>query len=467
VTDILPVILCGGAGTRLWPVSREALPKQFVPLIGDKTLLQCAFERAAHLSPRTYCVANVEHRFLIEEVANRARLETVPILEPVARNTAAAMACASLLAIGADLLLFMPADHYIPDCEAFAASVRQAAKAAQSGYLVTFGVTPSSPTRAYGYLRQGTPLKDSPAFRLDGFVEKPSPERARQFFLSGGYFWNAGIFLVQPAALIAAFERHAPDILAACRKATDKANRSARQILLDKASFQECRAESIDYAVLEKHDHLAMIPFSGLWSDMGSWEAVAQLYQPDDAGNRLVGEAHALDCRNIFVTASNRLAVALGMQDALIIDTPDALLVAGSGQSERVKEVVSQLKLKGAWQATHHGREIRPWGHFETLDLGDRYRVKRITVRPGGQLSLQMHKHRAEHWTVVAGTARVTRADEIFELCENQSTFIPLGAWHRLENPGDMNLEIIEVQVGSYLGEDDIVRSEDRYGRVT
>jgi mannose-1-phosphate guanylyltransferase/mannose-6-phosphate isomerase len=465
LVNIVPHILCGGSGTRLWPLSREAFPKQFVPLIQGRSLLTCTLERASLLGKRLVCVANAEHRFLVEDAAREANVSVEQILEPVGRNTAAAMACAALLAEPEELLLFLPADHYIPDAQVFAKTVREGVAAAQAGYIVTFGVMPGFPSTAYGYIKQGQPLKVCAGHVVNCFIEKPTAEKAQQLLLEGGHFWNAGIFLGQASVLIAALKRHAPDILDNCTQATVKATPLFGHKLIDKAAFEQCRSTSIDYAVLEKHDRVAMVPFGGAWSDVGSWNAVAQLHAADQDGNRLAGQAHALNCENVFVSAPHRPVVALHMTDTIIIDTPDAVLVANSAHTEQVREVVAQLKKSGSAQLLQHRRAYRPWGSYDCVDVGEHFQVKRLTVKSGAKLSLQKHQHRAEHWIVVKGTAKVTRAEEIYLLTENQSTFIPQGTVHRLENPSDMPLEIIEVQSGSYLSEDDIVRFEDNYGR--
>jgi mannose-1-phosphate guanylyltransferase/mannose-6-phosphate isomerase len=462
---IVPHVLCGGSGTRLWPLSREAFPKQFVPLIQGKSLLAMTLQRAALLNSRVVCMANTEHRFLVDEAAGEAGVRVEQILEPVGRNTAAAMACAALLADSEALLLFLPADHYIPDAQAFADTVRAGAKAAQAGYIVTFGVMPNFPSTAYGYIQQGAALKGCSGHAVERFIEKPAAAKAQELLLQGGHFWNAGIFLVQAAVLVAALKRHAPDILESCAAATTNTSALFGHQMLDQTALESCRSLSIDYAVLEKHDRVAMLPFNGTWSDVGSWNAVAQLREPDAAGNRLDGQAFALDCKGVFISAPHRPVVALHMHDTIVVDTPDALLVANAAHVEQVREVVSQLKRDGISQAQQHRRASRPWGSYDCVDAGERFQVKRLTVNPGAALSLQLHHHRAEHWIVVKGTAKVTRGDESFLLSENQSVYIPLGTKHRLENPGKTHLEMIEVQSGSYLGEDDIVRFEDDYGR--
>ncbi|MFT4266055.1 MAG: mannose-1-phosphate guanylyltransferase/mannose-6-phosphate isomerase [Xenophilus sp.] len=463
---IHPVVLCGGSGTRLWPLSRKALPKQFVPLVDGKGLLQLTLERLRALSDQATCVASEDHRFLVQEAMEAAGVAGREVLEPVARNTAAAMAAAALLAEADDLLLFAPADHHVPDAPLFARTVRQGAAAAQAGYIVTFGVVPSFPSTAYGYIQPGAELPGTEGRQVARFVEKPAAERAQAMLLEGGYLWNAGIFLVRAGTLIEALRRHAPDILAACQKAVAADTTDGTFIRLDRAAFEACRSESIDYAVLEKHDKVAVLPFAGAWSDVGSWNAVASLLPADEAGNRASGRAVMLHAKNTFVHAPLRPVVALGTEDLIVVDTQDAVLVARADCVEQVKDVVALLTRDGHSEATEHRRVVRPWGAYDSIDNGERFQVKRLTVKPGAKLSLQMHHHRAEHWVVVKGTAKVTRDNETLLVRENESVYLPLGTVHRLENPGKVMLEVIEVQSGSYLGEDDIVRYEDTYGRV-
>ena len=470
---IYSVVLCGGSGTRLWPLSRKAFPKQFIPLIGEKSLLQLTLERVALLTDDSAvhisCVAAEEHRFLLADVAAHAGLEVHQILEPQPKNTAAAMALAALAAPVNAILLFCPADHHIPHAQAFVDMVRAAAPAAKAGRLVTFGVMPSYPSTAYGSSQKGVLASDG-GFEVRRFVEKPDADNAMKFLVSGEYLWNAGIFLTSAQTLLDALQAHAPDILDVCRKAMLNPQHDGLFTRPDAQMFAACRSQSIDYAVMERAANVSVFSFEGLWSDVGSWNAVADLAKQDEAGNRAGGEkqhAHHLQASNTYIHAGGmRPVVALGTQDLLIIDTPDALLVAQASHAEAVKEVVARLEALDAPQAVQHRRVARPWGWYDSVDAGERYQVKRITVRPGAKLSLQMHHHRAEHWIVVKGTALVTRGQEEILLTENQSTYIPLGVKHRLENPGKTDLELIEVQSGGYLGEDDIVRFEDTYGRL-
>jgi mannose-1-phosphate guanylyltransferase/mannose-6-phosphate isomerase len=464
---IIPVIMCGGSGTRLWPLSRKALPKQFVPLIQGKSLLQLTLERAKLLNPQQIIVAAEDHRFLVQACATAAGVHGTMLLEPVARNTAAAMAVAALNAPPDALLLFLPADHHIPDAQAFAASIRAGTAAAQAGSVVTFGVQPSFPSTAYGYIQQGAALAgQGAAHAVQRFIEKPNTTRAQELLLVGGHFWNAGIFLIKASTLLAALKAHAADILTACQQAVAEQTSDGDFRRLGKEAFASCRSESIDYAVMEKAANVAVLPFAAAWSDVGSWNAVANLTAPDSAGNRIHGQGYSVSASNTFIHAAHRPVVALGTSNLLIIDTVDAVLVADAAHAEQVKTVVSQLEAAGVPQAQHHRHVARPWGTYDSVDNGERFQVKRIVVKPGATLSLQMHHHRAEHWVVVSGTAEVTNGDKVILLSENQSTYIPLGQVHRLRNPGKVPLEIIEVQSGSYLGEDDIVRLEDTYGRV-
>ncbi|MDM0036399.1 mannose-1-phosphate guanylyltransferase/mannose-6-phosphate isomerase [Variovorax sp. J22P271] len=465
MTRIQPVILCGGSGTRLWPLSRKTLPKQFAPLIGNKSLLALTLERLRRLNPEVTCVAAEEHRFLVQEAIDAALVTGKQLLEPVARNTAAAMAAMALLADPEELLLFAPADHHIPEAERFVATIQKGIPAAQAGYLVTFGVEPSFPSTAYGYIRQGLPLEatlgDDAGHAVAAFIEKPPAERAEQMLLEGGHLWNAGILLVQAKVLIAALQTHAPDILENCRLATAAIETDGDFMRMDSAAFGRCRSQSIDYAVLEQCDRVAVIPFQGRWSDVGSWNAVADLHDTDAHGNRISGQGFAMGATNTFIHAPSRPVVALGTKDLLVVDTPDALLVVHRECAEQVKDVVALLTTHGHSQATRHRRIPRPWGAYDSIDDGERFAVKRLTVKPGARLALRMHHHRAEHWVVVKGTARVVCDDKTVLVKENESIYIPVGAVYRLENAGKMALEVVEVQTGGYLGEDDIVRFAD------
>lgn len=475
-SNIKPVILCGGSGTRLWPLSRESFPKQFVPLIGGQSLLELTIARVKKLgSP--ICVTNEEHRFFVQDLLNQSdKSDQISVanvlLEPAGRNTAAAMASAAFMPgiTSSDLLLFLPSDHFVPDIDGFVSTMQSGIAAAQAGYIVTFGVQPSFPSTAYGYIQQGSCLEDISAgsgstYAVERFVEKPSADKAQNMLLSGNYLWNAGIFLCQASVLIDALSKYAPDILQSCQSAMQEVQVDGTFVRPDKEAFLACRSESIDYAVMERFDKVAVVPFKGAWSDVGSWNAVANLSPADSSGNRINGQGLVVQSTNTYINAPHRPVVALGTSDLVIVDTPDAVLVASAEKVEQVKEVVAQLKKDGASQAVMHRRVARPWGWYDSIDMGERFQVKRIAVKPGASLSLQMHHYRAEHWIVVKGTAKVTNGEDVFLLEENQSTYIPIGAKHRLENPGKTDLEMIEVQSGGYLGEDDIVRFEDTYGR--
>ncbi len=472
--NIKPVILCGGSGTRLWPLSRESFPKQFVPLIDGQSLLALTIDRVKSLgSP--ICVTNEEHRFFVQELLKEVsdHLDASILLEPVGRNTAAAMASAALMpgVADSDLLLFLPSDHFIPDIDAFISTMCSGVEAARSGYIVTFGVQPSFPSTAYGYIRRGSQLSylkggAESTFAIERFVEKPPTDKAQEMLLSGDYLWNAGIFLCQAGVLKSALNQHASDILTSSQIAMQSAQVDGDFVRPDSKAFLACRSESIDYAVMEHFDKVVVVPFGGAWSDVGSWNAVASLSPVDDSGNCINGQGLVVNSKNTYINAPHRPVVALGTADLVIVDTPDAVLVASSDKVEEVKEVVAQLKKEGKAQAVMHRRVARPWGWYDSIDVGDRFQVKRIAVKPGASLSLQMHRRRAEHWVVVKGTAKVTNGEDVFLLEENQSTYIPIGVKHRLENPGNSDLEMIEVQSGDYLGEDDIVRFEDVYGRA-
>ena len=462
------VILSGGSGTRLWPLSRKGYPKQFIQLLGEKSLLQLTMERLASFGD-IWCVGAEEHRFLVNDVARAAGVGVLQFLEPEARNTAAAMALAAIHALPDEILLFCPADHYIPDTDAFVQMVHAALPAAHAGNIVTFGVAPSHASTAYGYIEQGQPVAQG-GLAVVRFVEKPNSLLAAELLTSGRHVWNAGIFLVRAKVLSDAITQHAPAVWRACTAAMGSKRAEGNFIRPDSVAFGGSPSESIDYAVMEKHSQLVVHRFEGAWSDIGSWNAVAEMAVQHPDGNRTAGEpgqAHFLQAEYTFVHASNRPVVVLGAKGLLIVDTPDALLVADAAHAEMVKSAVAMLEAQSAPQAVVHRKVNRFWGSYDTVDHGPRHQVKRITVTPGAKLSLQMHYQRAEHWIVVKGTALVTRGEEQLLLHENQSTYIPLGVKHRLENPGKTDLEIIEVQSGGYLGEDDIVRFEDTYGRVS
>ncbi len=469
MNKIIPVILSGGAGTRLWPLSRELFPKQFLPLAGTHTMIQETLLRLSGLTdvgaPLVIC--NEDHRFLVAEQMRQIGCKPAAIvLEPVGRNTAPAVAVAALHGEKADeVLLVLPADHVIADRPAFHAAVKKGLKAALAGKLVTFGIVPTAPETGYGYIRAGKASKNAEMLPIDAFVEKPDQATAQKYIKAGNYFWNSGMFMFKPSVLLAELKKHAAKIAPACAKALKNGNCDADFLRLEKEAFAASPSISIDYAVMEKTALGAMIPLDAGWNDVGSWAALADVNPADASGNVVNGDVLTRNVKNSCILASNRLVAAVGIEDHVIVETADAVLVAHKSQVQEVKAIVDQLRVAGRLEAVNHRRVNRPWGTYETIDLAERFQVKRITVNPGATLSLQMHYHRAEHWVVVRGTAKITKGDEIIILSENQSTYIPLGQSHRLENPGRIPLELIEVQSGSYLGEDDIVRFEDTYGR--
>ena len=467
MTPIIPVILSGGSGTRLWPLSREAYPKQFLPLVGNDTMLQATWKRVASIAGAPpIVVANQEHRFMAAEQLRECKVQPQAlILEPVGRNTAPAIAIAALqaLASGGDaLLLVLPSDHVVRNEAAFHAVVKQAADAAEAGKLVTFGIVPTAPETGYGYIKAAA---GEGVRAVDRFVEKPDLATAEQYVASGEYFWNSGMFLFKASRYISELETLHPAILASCRIALDKAARDNDFIRLDAEAFAASPNDSIDYAVMEKTAHAAVVPLDAGWNDVGSWSALWDVSDKDADGNAYHGDVIALDCKNSYAYG-NRLIALVGLQDVVVVETDDAVFVGHKDRVQDVKEIVGQIKREGRTEAAAHRKVYRPWGAYDSIDNGARFQVKRITVKPGATLSLQMHHHRAEHWIVVSGTAEVTCGDKVVLLTENQSTYIPLGVTHRLKNPGKLPLELIEVQSGSYLGEDDIVRFEDTYGRA-
>jgi len=466
MTNLQPVLLSGGSGTRLWPLSREAYPKQFLPLAGEETMLQDTWRRVAPLAAHPpIVVANEEHRFLAAEQLRLVGVEHADIvLEPAGRNTAPAIAAAALQALvggGDPLLLVLPSDHVVRDADGFRAAVRAAMPAAEAGALVTFGIVPSAPETGFGYIQSsaGDGVRD-----VLRFVEKPDAATAQGYLDDGGYYWNSGMFLFRASRYLAELERFRPDIVAAVRKAFDAAARDGDFIRLDRDAFAASPSDSIDYAVMEKTDAAKVLPVDIGWNDVGSWSALWEVSEQDGDGNARHGDVIAVDTRNSYAYA-RRLVALVGVDDLVVVETDDAVLVAHKDRVQQVKDVVAKLKSDQRSHAVLHREVHRPWGSYDSIDQDAGFQVKRIKVKPGARLSLQSHKHRAEHWIVVRGTARVTRDNDVFELHANQSTYIPLGAKHRLENPGPGMLELIEVQSGSYLGEDDIVRYEDVYGR--
>jgi mannose-1-phosphate guanylyltransferase / mannose-6-phosphate isomerase len=469
---IHPVILSGGSGTRLWPMSRALYPKQLLALTGERSLLQQTAARVvgdAGFAP-PLIIANEEHRFIIAEQLREIGVTAdALVLEPVGRNTAPA-ACVAALRLAEHepdgLMLVMPSDHAIVDLAAFRDATGRAAEAARAGHLVTFGITPERAETGYGYISKGQKLAGcAGAFAVAGFVEKPDAAAAARYVASGDHFWNSGIFLFPVALYLAELERLRPDMLAACRAALAAACVDADFVRLDRAAFAACPSDSIDYAVMEHTSRAAIVPVAMGWSDLGSWDALWEMSARDAHGNALVGNVIAEGTRNCYLRSEAGLVAAIGIEDIVVVETDDAVMVAPKGRTQDVRQLVARLRAERRDEADALSTVHRPWGTYRTLHHGHRVQVKHIMVRPGGKLSLQMHHHRAEHWVVVQGTARVVRGNEELMLTENQSTYIPLGTQHRLENPGKIPLHLIEVQSGGYLGEDDIVRFEDHYGR--
>ncbi len=465
---IVPVILCGGSGTRLWPLSRTHYPKQFLRLVDDHSLLQNTLLRLAGLQnlDRTIAVTNEHHRFLLAEQLQEINHEADILLEPIARNTAPAVAAAAhwVLKHGDGILLVLPSDHVITDIEAFHAAIAAGLPHALEGKLVTFGISPTRPETGYGYIRRGTSVEGG--FVIERFVEKPDLSTAENYLTSGEYFWNSGMFLFRADVYLTALEQGNPAMAKAAQQSVELARADLDFIRLDKEAFAASPSDSIDYAVMEPANTGIVIPLDVGWNDIGAWDALTQSHEIDESGNLLRGDVLASDTRNSTLLSESRFIAAIGLDDLVVVETQDAVLVTHKSKAQNVKHVVDELKTKSREEADFHRRVHRPWGSYEGLAQGDRYQVKRIVVKPGASLSLQLHHHRAEHWVVVRGTARITRGDEIIVLSENQSTFIPLGIQHRLENPGKIALELVEIQSGAYLGEDDIVRFEDTYGRT-
>ena len=478
---IKSVILSGGSGTRLWPASRESYPKQLLPLTGERSLLQETATRlrgftAAEVDPRPLVITNEEYRFIIAEQLRQIGVRSPQIvLEPVGRNTAPALTLAALTAAeeGDPILLVMPADHVIGDLGAFQHTIAVGAAAARSGALVTFGIVPDHAETGYGYIRAGAVLAAGEGARtLEEFVEKPDRETAERYVSSGEYYWNSGIFMMKASVWMAAITHFNPDMARSCSAAIDGRSQDADFVRLDAAAFERSPSDSIDYAVMEKLATASdlgqgvVVPLSAGWSDVGAWDALWAVSEKDADGNAARGEVIFEGSHNTLVHADSRLVAAIGCEDMIVVETPDAVMVAHKTRTQDVKKVVARLKAEGRSLTQSHRKVYRPWGWYDSIDAGERFQVKRIVVNPGAKLSLQMHHHRAEHWIVVRGTAEVTSGDKTFLLAENESTYIPLGHTHRLSNPGKVPLEIIEVQSGSYLGEDDIVRFEDTYGRA-
>lgn len=471
-----PVIMAGGSGSRLWPLSRQLNPKQFLALTDTQhTMLQATLVRLQGVPgvelapPRLIC--NEQHRFLAaEQMRQLGYAHANLVLEPVGRNTAPAVALAALLAQQSapgtqPVLLVLAADHHVTNVPAFQAAVAQALPLAQAGKLVTFGIVPTQPETGYGYIERGEPLPQG-GCAVSRFVEKPDAITAQTYLDSGRYLWNSGMFMFSAQAYLDELARHAPDILQACQAALAAGSQDCDFTRVGQTEFAACRDESIDYAVMEHTQHAAVVPLDAGWSDVGSWSSLWAVCDHDAQGNVLQGDVMAHDTTRTLVRSGGRLVATVGVSDLVIIDTADALLVAHQSRVQDVKKIVDRLKAEGRTEHINHREVYRPWGKYNSIDSGTRYQVKRITVKPGAKLSVQMHHHRAEHWVVVSGTAQVTNGEKTYLVTENESTYIPIGQVHALENPGKIDLEMIEVQSGTYLGEDDIVRFEDRYGRA-
>lgn len=471
MSEIYPVILSGGSGTRLWPLSRQGYPKQFLPLFDDESLFQKTLLRLKGIHfGNPVIVCNEEHRFLIAEQALKVKQTLTSImLEPAARNTAPAIALAAFLLKDKghqdDVMLALPSDHVIPNNKAFLDAVKIAHEAASKGKLVTFGIVPTHPETGYGYIKSST-QNNGDVFDVESFVEKPSEDLAKQYITNGNYYWNSGMFMFKVSTFLEELMTYEPEIYHACEEAVSLAKNDLDFCRVDKAAFENCPSNSIDYAVMEKTKNAVIIPLDAGWSDVGAWHAVWELLDKDTDGNAGHGDFVTHLSKNNYVHSGHRLVTLLGVENLMVIETSDAILVADKTKAQEVKKIVDYLKSKDRSEATTHRKVYRPWGAYDSVDNGQRFQVKHITVKPGEKLSLQLHHHRSEHWVIVSGTAKVRIGDETKMVSENESVYIPIGAVHSLENPGKLPLELIEVQTGSYFGEDDIIRLEDRYGRT-
>lgn len=468
---LIPVVLCGGSGTRLWPLSRDTYPKQFLRLLGEETLLQQTMQRLRAIEGMgpALLVCNESSRFLAAEQLREIGIDDARILlEPMRRNTAPAIAVAALHAIaqgGDPILMVLPSDHVIKDQAAFAKAIQTATEAAELGNLVTFGITPLGPETGYGYIRAGAsaPGQAQPVLQ---FVEKPDRATAEQYLASGNYYWNSGMFVFRASRYLEELTRYQPEMVAACHKAVEFAQKDLDFIRLDSEAYATSPDKAIDYAVMERTEHACVVAMEAGWNDIGSWASVWEVADKDTENNAIQGDVMLQDCEDCLVHGTTRLITAVGMRNTVIVETADALLIMDTERAQDTKKLVEKLTKTKRSEASQHREVSRPWGSYDSIGSGKRFQVKRITVKPGAKLSLQMHHHRAEHWVVVKGTAKITNAEQDFLLTENQSTYIPVGVVHSLENPGKIPLELIEIQSGAYLGEDDIVRLQDRYGRT-
>ncbi len=467
---ILPIVMCGGSGTRVWPESRESLPKQFIPLLGTRSTFQMAIENLTDpLFEMPIVISNQDYRFLLAEQLKEIDREVRVVLEPLRRDSGPAVAVGTELAVEADpgtIVAVLAADHMVKDREGFVESCRQAAAAAAAGYIVTLGIKPSDPATCYGYIKTGKAVvENGTVLKVEAFVEKPDAATAAKY-LAAGSLWNAGNFFFRADVMQEELRRYAPAILDAACESLAKARRDLGFLLLDRESFACAPKISIDYAVMEQTEKAAVVPADIGWSDVGTWAAVCELSQCDSNGNSIRGQGVIMDARNVHIRSDEQLTSVVGVDNVVVVTTQDAVLVLDRAHGDKVKQLVDRLKAENRREALEHKRCYRPWGYFQAVDQGARYQVKRIVVKPGARLSLQKHFHRAEHWIVVRGTAEVTRNDEVVHVHENESIYLPIGTIHRMANPGKIDLELIEVQTGSYLGEDDIVRIEDIYNRV-
>ncbi len=465
---VVPVILSGGSGSRLWPKSRQHFPKQLHRFYGDKTLLQQTLWRVKHLSGSPIIICNQEQRFMVAEQARQVAASAEIILEPVARNTAPAIVIAALKSLQEDkdaIIAVFAADHLIKNQSEFERSLGVAIAAASQNALVTFGVVPTHPETGYGYIR-ATKSENEDVCNIQAFVEKPSLDLAKDYVASGDYYWNSGMFVFCAKTLVDECEKFHPQMVKQCRQALGKAQSDLDFLRLDHAAFADCESESIDYAVMERTTKAVMVPLSAEWSDVGSWESLWEVTEQDASGNAIEGDVILRDSKNCYASSEGRLVAMVGVEDLVVVETADSVLVLNKSRSQDVKHIVKQLEATGRKEYQSHREVFRPWGSYDLVNMGERYSVKKITVKPGASISLQMHHHRAEHWVVVCGTAEVERGEVKETVSENQSVYIPIGQKHRLKNPGVIALELIEVASGSYLGEDDVVRLEDAYGRV-
>jgi len=481
--NLQPVILSGGSGTRLWPLSREKHPKQLLALDGSESMLQATAKRVSKVcgslpvAPRLIVLCNEEYRFITaEQLRDVGFVEQTLLLEPIGRNTAPALTLAAISAVTEQedaVLLVMPADHVIADKEAFGLAVEAGLRHAQQGAVITFGIKAHRPETGYGYIKMGTALHEKMIYAIDSFVEKPDLATAQAYLASGDYLWNSGIFMMRASVWLRAISHFNPAIHTACQQSIKNAKSDCDFVRIGKEDFSACPSDSIDYAVMEKLNHApelgiqaCVIPLDVGWSDVGAWDAVWEVSEKDAQGNSARGDVMLENSQNCLAIADSRLLVCLGMEDTIVIETADAVLVTNKANTSGMKQVITRLKEGNYPHTDNHRKVYRPWGHYDCVDGGEHFQVKRIVVKPGGRLSMQLHNHRAEHWVVVSGTAQVTRGDDVMTLNANESTFIPLGVKHCLENKGETDLEVIEVQSGAYLGEDDIVRFGDIYGRV-